>query len=50
MLLNKLKDVALSVAPVVGIVLVLQLILSVVPGGTPVAIESLVRFLIGSVI
>ncbi len=50
MLLNKLKDVALSVAPVVGIVLVLQLVLVIVPTGTPVEAESLVRFLIGSVV
>lgn len=50
MLLNKLKDVALSVAPVVGIVLILQLILFLVPSGTPVEWDSFFRFLIGSVV
>ena len=50
MLLNKLKDVALSVAPVIAIVLVLQLILVIVPSGTPVEWDSFFRFLLGSAV
>ncbi|MGI6787798.1 MAG: DUF1538 domain-containing protein [Acholeplasmataceae bacterium] len=50
MLLNKLKEVALSVAPVVGIVLILQLILYVTHSGNHIEWDSFFRFLFGSVI
>lgn len=49
-LFDKLKEIVISVAPVIGIVLVVQLILFVAPNGTPVDTGDLVRFLIGSVI
>ena len=50
LLLNKLKEIVLSVAPVIAIVLIFQFILAVTPSGTPVPWEEFFRFLIGSLI
>ena len=50
LLLKKLKEILISVAPVVGIVLVIQLILVFTPSGNQVPWSDIFKFLIGSVI
>lgn len=50
MILSKFKEILLSVAPVIAIVLIIQVILVVTPGGTPVAWDTFFRFLVGSTI
>lgn len=49
-LLDKFKEIIISIIPVIVIVLILQGILYFVPDGNPVPSEDLFRFLIGSVV
>lgn len=49
-LLDKFKEIIISIIPVIVIVLILQGILHIVPNGNPVPSVDLFRFLIGSVV